>query len=90
MTPQQAAIAEKIPVLINVVFFSASFFGIFIFERCILLSQYTQYKNCQTIIEFFKNFFSKLLPQKPLSHHPLILKLTCPKILLEFSYLFAL
>ena len=35
ITLQQAAIAEKIPVLINVVFLFKIFSGIFIFERCI-------------------------------------------------------
>ena len=38
ITLQQAAIAEKIPVLINVVFFSESIWGIFIFGRCIYIS----------------------------------------------------
>ena len=52
ITLQQAAIAEKIPVLINVDFFSVIFCGIFIFGKFIYISNYTQGKNCQTIIEF--------------------------------------
>jgi len=35
MTPQQAAIAEKIPVLIKVDFLLVILFKIFKFERCI-------------------------------------------------------
>ena len=35
ITPQHAAIAEKIPVLIKVVFLFAMLFRIFKFERCI-------------------------------------------------------
>jgi len=50
ITPQQAAIAEKIPVLINVVFLLVILLSIFIFERCIYILEYTQYKNCQIII----------------------------------------
>tara|TARA_B100001113_G_scaffold251990_1_gene207658 strand:- start:189 stop:395 length:207 start_codon:yes stop_codon:yes gene_type:complete len=42
ITPQQAAIAEKIPVLIKVVFLLEIFCRIFIFERCIYIPQYTQ------------------------------------------------
>jgi len=41
ITPQQAAIAEKIPVLINVVFLLVILLRIFIFERCIYIPQYT-------------------------------------------------
>ncbi len=52
ITPQQAAIAEKIPVLIKVDLFSVIFRGIFIFGKFIYSSNYTQGKNCQTIIEF--------------------------------------
>ena len=52
ITLQQAAIAEKIPVLINVDFFSVILRGIFIFGKCIYISHYTHDKNCQTIIEF--------------------------------------
>jgi len=43
ITPQQAAIAEKIPVLINVVFLLVILLRIFIFERCIYILQYTQW-----------------------------------------------
>jgi len=42
ITPQQAAIAEKIPVLINVVFLLIILLKIFIFERCIYILQYTR------------------------------------------------
>ena len=52
ITLQQAAIAEKIPVLIKVDLFSVIFWGIFIFGDFIYISNYTQGKNCQTIIEF--------------------------------------
>ena len=52
ITLQQAAIAEKIPVLIKVDLFSVIFWGIFIFGNFIYVSNYTQGKNCQTIIEF--------------------------------------
>ena len=52
ITLQQAAIAEKIPVLIKVDLFSVIFCGIFIFGKFIYISNYTQGKNCQTIIEF--------------------------------------
>ena len=52
ITLQQAAIAEKIPVLIKVDLFSVIFWGIFIFGNFIYISNYTQGKNCQTIIEF--------------------------------------
>ena len=52
ITLQQAAIAEKIPVLIKVDLFSVIFWGIFIFGKVIYISNYTQGKNCQTIIEF--------------------------------------
>ena len=52
ITLQQAAIAEKIPVLIKVDLFSVIFWGIFIFGKFIYISNYTQSKNCQTIIEF--------------------------------------
>ena len=41
ITPQQAAIAEKIPVLIKVVFLLVILLRIFIFEKCILISEYT-------------------------------------------------
>ena len=41
ITLQQAAIAEKIPVLIKVVFLLVILFRIFIFERCIYIPQYT-------------------------------------------------
>ncbi len=51
ITLQQAAIAEKIPVLIKVDLFSVIFWGIFIFGKIINNSNYTQSKNCQTIIE---------------------------------------
>ena len=57
ITPQQATIAEKIPVLINVVLLLFIFWKIFIFERCIYISEYTQGKNCQTIITKKSNFF---------------------------------
>jgi len=50
ITPQHAAIAEKIPVLIKVVFLLEILLRIFIFERCIYILQYTQCKNCQIII----------------------------------------
>jgi len=50
ITPQQAAIAEKIPVLIKVVFLLEILLRIFIFERLIYIPQYTQLKNCQIII----------------------------------------
>ena len=50
ITLQQAAIAEKIPVLIKVVLLLFIFWKIFVFERCIYISEYTQGKNCQTII----------------------------------------
>ena len=50
ITPQQAAIAEKIPVFINVVFLLVILLKIFIFDRCIYVLQYTQLKNCQIII----------------------------------------
>ena len=52
ITLQQAAIAEKIPVLIKVDLFFVIFWGIFIFGNFIYVSNYTQGKNCQTIIEF--------------------------------------
>ena len=52
ITLQQAAIAEKIPVLIKVDLFSVIFWGILIFGKFIYRSNYTQSKNCQTIIEF--------------------------------------
>ena len=52
ITLQQAAIAEKIPVLIKVDLFSVIFWEIFIFGDFIYISNYTQGKNCQTIIEF--------------------------------------
>ena len=52
ITLQLAAIAEKIPVLIKVDLFSVIFWGIFIFGNFIYISNYTQGKNCQTIIEF--------------------------------------
>jgi len=42
ITPQQAAIAEKIPVLIKVVFLLVILLRIFIFEKCIYIPQYTQ------------------------------------------------
>ena len=48
---QQAIIAVKIPVYLKVVLLIVSLYGIFIFGRYILNSQYTQYENCQTIIE---------------------------------------
>jgi len=41
ITPQQAAIAEKIPVLINVVFLLIILLRIFIFKRRIYIPQYT-------------------------------------------------
>ena len=47
ITLQQAAIAEKIPVLIKVDLFSVIFWGIFIFGKFIYNSNYTQSKNCQ-------------------------------------------
>jgi len=42
MTLQHATIAEKIPVLIKVVFLFKIFCGIFIFESASLILQYTQ------------------------------------------------
>ena len=42
ITPQQATIAEKIPVLIKVVLLLFILFRIFIFERRIYIPQYTQ------------------------------------------------
>ena len=63
---QQAIIAVKIPVFLKVVLLIVSLFGIFIFGRYILNSQYTQYENCQTIIIEFDSFFiSILLHQRP-------------------------
>jgi hypothetical protein len=40
--PQQAAIAEKIPVFKKVVFLLEILLRIFIFKRCIYIPQYTQ------------------------------------------------
>jgi len=44
ITLQQAAIAEKIPVLIKVVFLLLIFFKIFIFDKCIYISHTPQKK----------------------------------------------
>ena len=57
-TLQQATIAEKIPVLINVVLLLVIFWGIFIFGMCIIISEYTQKVICQINIQFLDIFFT--------------------------------
>tara|TARA_Y100001936_G_C15876223_1_gene560363 strand:+ start:328 stop:558 length:231 start_codon:yes stop_codon:yes gene_type:complete len=50
ITPQQTTIAEKIPVLIKVVFLVFNLLRILILEIRIYISEYTHLRNCQTNI----------------------------------------